>query len=668
MHGPACYPCRVLEPPTRFRSRATWKKLVTRVAALSAAGLMTLGLTLPAAALGEDGPFPLPVETETVPILPSTVTDVPLNALLDDELQDQLDLDSARLAIPEDLGDGPRRLMEVGEDSRSLTVDGEGTWSLLRSDLVFTPLSGVEGPSTPIALTIGGQHDSRSLPAVFTPEVLELEEVSVHGSAGSSTSLSLDEPIPSGGTVRLGLDGLPAGSTQVADGSRVIIPEPEPEQSVWQLSADSSTLTYTPSSASLGRQPSPLRYVVQGPEGGPVASGRVTLTVPIISDLYVSAPFGQDIQYAVGEGQQYVDSSTLRLEPLPGEEGTSVNDDATEVTVPGQGVWTLDRDSATVRFSPESSEVRVTAPMGIGGGDGEGAEAAPALLSTAYPILVDRSQSAAPGTEALFDLTSGIRDVRSDSLRFDPQQIPDGAELSEDGTELTVPEEGTWLIDLDTRTVTMTPQEGVTGAVTPVGITAQGVYADNPVSATLEAVFSPVLATLRDDEQRTAPGMPVTVDVLGNDTAGAGSQPLVPESMQLRSLSATNLSELDAGLGDRLVMPGEGTYTAEENGAITFEPAPDFVGRATPIDYQVLDSEGIPATATLVVEVDPAMDDASDQRQDVGGINSLLAGLMPSSPATATVFGTIVLLLLFGGGVSLWIGWRMDADRRTWED
>src|SRR5699024_11721667 len=102
--------------------------------------------------------------------------------------------------------------------------------------------------------------------------------------------------------------------------------------------------------------------------------------------------------------------------------------------------------------------------------------------------------------------------------------------------------------------------------LTPVAITGSGVYADNPVSATLDAVFSPVLATLRDDEQRTAPGEPVTVDVLGNDTAGSGAQPLVPESVQLRSLAATNLSELEDGAGSRLVLPGEGTYTVAENG------------------------------------------------------------------------------------------------------
>jgi len=655
----------VFEPTSRSRPRGTRTRLVTRGAALAAAALLAIGLTLPAAALGEDGPFPLPTDTDTVPVVPDMTTDVPLVALLDDAQQDELDLGSARLAIPDEVDDAQQRLMEVGEDSRSLAVDGEGTWSLLSEGLVFTPLTGVEAPTTPIALTIGSHHDSRSLPAVLTPELVEFEETAVHGSAGNPTSLELGETVPADGDVRLELDGLPAGSTQVADGSRVTIPEPE--ESVWQLSADRSTLTYKPSGSRLGRQPVPLRYVVLDGEGAPVGSGRVSVTVPIISDLYVSAPYGHDIEFAVGEGQQFVDPGTLRLEPPDGAEGIVVDEEGTEVVVPDQGVWALDRESATVRFSPDSDQVREAAPMFVTGGDGEGAEAAPAQLSTAYPILVDRHQSAAPGTEAVFDLTTGIRDVRSDSLRFDPEQLP-GAELSEDGTELVVPEEGVWTIDLESRTVTMDPDEDMTGSVTPVTITARGVYADNPVSATMEAVFSPVLATLRDDEQRTAPGEPVTIDVLGNDTAGSGNQPLVPESVQLRSLAATNLTELEDGTGNRLVMPGEGTYTVAENGSISFDPEPDFIGRTTPVEYQVLDSEGTPATATMVVEVDPEIAAAEEQRSEVGGINSLLVGLMPSSPSTSMVFGTIVLLLIFAGGVSLWIGWRIEVDRRTWSD
>src|SRR5699024_6998292 len=157
--------------------------------------------------------------------------------------------------------------------------------------------------------------------------------------------------------------------------------------------------------------------------------------------------------------------------------------------------------------------------------------------------------------EAVFDLTTGIRDVRSDSLRLAPEQLPEAAERAEAGSELVVPGGGAGTIDLGTRSVSMAPAGEMRGAAAPVAIPGSGVYGDNPGSATLEAVSSPVRATLRDDEQRTAPGEPVTVDVLGNDTAGSGAQPLVPESVQLRSLAATNLSELEDGAGSRLVIP-----------------------------------------------------------------------------------------------------------------
>ncbi|WP_262424554.1 hypothetical protein [Brachybacterium sp. Z12] len=66
--------------------------------------------------------------------------------------------------------------------------------------------------------------------------------------------------------------------------------------------------------------------------------------------------------------------------------------------------------------------------------------------------------------------------------------------------------------------------------------------------------------------------------------------------------------------------------------------------------------------------MDPDLAAGADAGPEVTGINSLLVGLLPSTPSTAAVFGTIVALLLFGGSVSLWIGTRMEADRRAWED
>ena len=652
----------MLEPPSR-PSHARRARVLARAVPLLAVVALTGSLTVPAAALGEDGPFEFPAQTETLGMIPGSVTRIPLGALVEDEAEGEVDLTSARLAVPEQLDAAQRSSMELGEDSLSIAVAGEGTWTLLGEELVFTPLYGVDGPSTPIALTIGSVHDTRSEPVLLTPELVELEEIPAHGSAGTTTTVELPEDVPADGAVRLELAALPAGSTVGLDGSRVTVPD----QGTWQLAGDHRTLTHIPAGPDLARQPTPILYVVEDGEGAVQRAGKVALTIPIISDLDRSALYGEDIVFVVGEGQQHVDPDTLRLEPL-GDQGVyEASADGTRVIEEGVGVWTLDRATATVRFAPESDEVRTVAPMGITGGDGEGSTAATALLSTAYPVLVPRTQAAPPGTEMVFDLSTGILDVRTDSLRFS-EEAPEGATVSADGTELRIPGEGTWRIDLESRTVVMTPEEGFSGTAEPVTVEARGVYADNPVSATMTAIFTPVIATMRDDEARTAPDSPVSVDVLGNDTAGSGAQPLEPESVEISSLSATNVAELEDGRGKRLVIPGEGVYTVGGNGVVSFMPERGFTGRTTPITYHVTDRAGIPTSASLVVDVDAGLAAGEEQGPQTTGINSLLVGLMPDSPSTSLVFGTIVMLLLFGGAVSLWTGTRIEVDRRDWED
>ncbi|MGO1599585.1 MAG: Ig-like domain-containing protein [Brachybacterium sp.] len=654
----------MLESSPRRPSRARPGTLVARAAALCAAGMLALSTALPATALGEDGSFDFPAETQTLQMVPSSITRIPIGALIDDGLEDQVDLGSAQLTLPQGADESTLEQMRLGEDSHSLEVTGEGTWTLLGDELVFTPLLGVEGPSAPIELTIGGLHEGRSQPIRLTPELLELEEVTARGSAGEAASIELPGDVPAQGSARLELGGLPPGATVLDDGSRVTVPD----QGAWQLAADGGTLTHTPAGPGLGRQLDPVRFVIEDDEGAVERAGRVTLSVPIISDLDWSAPYGQDILFVVGEGQQYVDPETLRLQPLDAPESHQASEDGTEVVVEGQGTWVLDRTAATVRFSPESAEVHETAPMGITGGDGMGNTASTAQLSTAYPILRSRSVAGPPGTEISVDMSAGSRDVSSDSLRFDPAAAPEGADLAEDAAELTVAGEGTWRIDGETGAVEMTPAEGFTGTSTPVGVIARGVYADNLVQATVQVIVAPVIATPRDDEGRTAPQNPFTVDVLSNDTAGSGSQPLDPETLRISSLAATNLSELDNGRGTRLLIPGEGVFTVGDNGTVTFDPVEGFTGRTTAVTYHVRDSAGVPVEASLVVDVDPDLSATAEPVIEVSGINSLLVGLMPGSPGTPVLFGTLVLLLLFGGGVSLWIGLRMETDRRAWED
>src|SRR5699024_10741612 len=230
---PRCYPGRVLEPSPHRPSRARPGTLAARAAALCAAAALALSTALPATALGEDGPFEFPAETDTLKMVPSSITRVPIEALVEDGLEDEVDLGSARLELPEGVDDTTRAQMSLREDSRSLEVQGEGTWSLLGDRLVFTPLYGVEGPSAPIALTIGGVDVSRSEPLQLTPELLELEEVSARGSAGETTSIELPGDVPDGGAARLELGRLPSGSAVLTDGSRVTVPD----RGAWQRAA-----------------------------------------------------------------------------------------------------------------------------------------------------------------------------------------------------------------------------------------------------------------------------------------------------------------------------------------------------------------------------------------------------------------------------------------------
>lgn len=631
-----------------------------RAATALASILLVAGVAAPAAAIGESGSFPLPMESSAVPVAQYAVTATPLVALLDDQHQDELDLRTARLAAADPAAQGDA--VTVAEDGRTLTIADEGSWRLVGTDLVFTPAAGALGAQQPIALSIESIHGHRSEPVVLTPSVLDSAMTEARGSAGERVEVPVDQSVPEGGSLRLQLDGLPGGSARVADGSQLHIPE----QGRWETLDESGALVFEPLGIRLGRQPDPVRYLVVDEEGGPVSAGEVVVTVPVISDLYHSAPFGEDIVYSVGEAQQFVDPATLALAPPVGDTPQVISDE--QVVVPGQGTWTLERDTATVRFSPESELVRQASPMGVTGGDGQGAQAAPALLHTAYPLLVDRTELAQPGNTAQFDLSAGVRDVRVDSIRFDPQVLGEDAIISNNGLALRQPGEGTWRIEEDSHTITMTPDAGFRGESTPVGITGQGMYADNPVQAALTVVVAPQFATLRDDEVRTAPGAATTVDVLANDTAASSSQPLRPETLQIRSMSATNLSELWDATGERLVVPSQGEFQVGANGSITFTPKEGFVGRTSPVIYLVWDEAGIPAQARLIVEVDPEATGGTEARTDPSGINSLLAGLLPGSRSTSVVFGTVVLLLLFSGAVALWIGSRMEIDRRDWED
>ena len=147
----------------------------------------------------------------------------------------------------------------------------------------------------------------------------------------------------------------------------------------------------------------------------------------------------------------------------------------------------------------------------------------------------------------------------------------------EDGTtEKVIPGEGTYTISPD-GTVTFTPEADFVGKGTGVTIVRK------------DKNGTPVTASYR----------PTVVDPsTGHDTTstGAKGRPQVATPTFERHIDSTVPPTFEDG-STTTVVPGEGSYTIDKDGKITFTPEPDFVGTAKGLVVKRLDVYGNVVTA-----------------------------------------------------------------------
>ena len=98
-----------------------------------------------------------------------------------------------------------------------------------------------------------------------------------------------------------------------------------------------------------------------------------------------------------------------------------------------------------------------------------------------------------------------------------------------------------------------------------------------------------------------AQGVSQTLAPLGNDTAGKTAYPLRPTTIKLCGPLET--SPLCSKTSD--VVAGEGTFTVNADGTVTFAPEASFTGVATPRPYVVQDTLGQATASTITVKVVP---------------------------------------------------------------
>ena len=274
------------------------------------------------------------------------------------------------------------------------------------------------------------------------------------------------------------------------------------------------------------------------------------------------------------------------------------DDGSTTKEVPGEGTYTID-ENGVVTFTPEPQFTGKASGVTVKRVDKNGTEVTAKYTPTVKPVtptadgvtttdVQGATQKGTPVFEAGKTTVNGVeKTVELDDTK--PATFEDGTTTKE------VPGEGTYTVAPD-GTVTFTPEKDFTGQAK--GVTVKRVDKNGtPVTANYTPVVLPVTPTGKDVTSIGDKGQPQseTPVFTPGTTKVNGKTVTVP-------IDETVAPTFEDGTTTKEV-PGEGTYTIDKNGKVTFTPEPDFVGKAKGVTVKRVDENGTPVTANYTPTV-----------------------------------------------------------------
>ena len=268
------------------------------------------------------------------------------------------------------------------------------------------------------------------------------------------------------------------------------------------------------------------------------------------------------------------------------------DDGTTEKKVPGEGTYTID-ENGVVTFTPEKDFTGKASGVTVKRVDKNGTEVTAKYTPTVKPVtptaegvtttdVQGAKQTGKPVFTPGKTTVNGVeKTVELDDTK--PATFEDGS------TEKVVPGEGTYTVAPD-GTVTFTPEKDFTGQAK--GVTVKRVDKNGtPVTATYTPVVLPVTPAGKDVTSIGEKGKPQseTPVFTPGTTKVNGKTVTVPIDEKVAPT-------FDDGTTEKKV-PGEGTYTIDKNGKVTFTPEKDFVGKAKGVTVKRVDENGTPVTA-----------------------------------------------------------------------
>ncbi|EFM32129.1 YSIRK-type signal peptide-containing protein [Streptococcus mitis] len=450
------------------------------------------------------------------------------------------------------------------EDGQSTkTVPGVGEYSINPDgSITFTPEKQYVGTPDPVTVK---RVDKNGTPvtATYTPTVTKVTPTSTNAtSTGPQGVPQTGTPSFQGGDPLVPIDE--TVEPTFADGSKEKV---IPGQGTYTIAPD-GTVTFTPDKQFVG-SPDPITVKRVDKNGTPV-------TATYSPEFTKVTPTGtgdktEGLQGQVQEGKVSFTPGHDSV-PFPADSTPLFDNGTTVKEVPNVGKFEVDADGK-VTFTPDKQFKGETPELELTRVDANGTP-----VTVKYQAVV--KEVTPTGTNATSSGPQGVPQTGTPSFQGGDPLVPIDETVEptfEDGsTEKVIPGEGTYVISPD-GTVTFTPEANFVGKGTGVTIVRK------------DKNGTPVTASYR----------PTVVDPsTGHDTTstGAKGQPQVATPVFEGHIDSTVPPTFEYG-STTMVVPGEGSYTIDKDGKITFTPEPDFVGRAKGLVVKRLDMYGNVVTA-----------------------------------------------------------------------
>ena len=445
-------------------------------------------------------------------------------------------------------------------------VDADGT-------VTFTPDKQFKGETPELELT---RTDANGTPVTVKYQAV-VKEVVPRGTNATST----------------GPQGVPQTGSPSFQGGDPLVPidmdspmtfeDGQPKKTVqgvgeYTINSD-GTITFTPDKQYVGTPASVTvkRVDKNGTEVTATYTPTVTRVIPTSTNAESTGLQGQPQsgKPTFSPGDQAVPIDMTK--PMTFENGTDT------LVVANQGTYTINSDGS-ITFTPDKQFTGKATPVRVKRVDANGTE----ITATYTPEVTKVTPT---GTNAESTGIQGQPQKGTPTFTPGDSAVPidmDSPMTFEDGqSKKTVQGVGEYTINSD-GSVTFTPEKQYIGTPTPVTVKRVD---KNGTEVT--ATYTPTVTKVTPISTNATSTGPQGVPQTGIPTF-AGSDPLVP-------IDETVEPTFGDGSKEKTI-PGQGTYTIAPDGAVTFTPDKQFVGKPNPISVKRVDKNGTPVTATYSPE------------------------------------------------------------------